>query len=77
MEHCKQLIHELKEQLQVSVQSEGQMRSMAEESQSDEVQELKSQHQMLSEQVRKSVRFVVHSLGNIHGRYSLMLYFCG
>ena len=77
MEHCKQLIHELKEQLQVSVQSEGQMRSMAEESQSDEVQELKSQHQMLSEQVRKSVRFVVHSLGNIRLRYSLMLYFCG
>ena len=51
MEHCKQLIHELKEQLQVSVQSEGQMRSMAEESQS-ELQELKSQHQLLSEQVR-------------------------
>ena len=67
MEHCKQLIHELKEQLQVSVQSEGQMRSMAEESQS-ELQELKSQHQLLSEQVRQSVRFVLHSLGNIHLR---------
>ena len=58
MEHCKQLIHELKEQLQVSVQSEGQMRNMAEESQS-ELQELKSQDQLLSEQVRQSVRFVV------------------
>ena len=68
MEHCKQLIHELKEQLQVSVQSEGQMRSMAEESQSDDLQELKSQHQLLSEQVRKLVQFIVHGLGNIRLR---------
>ena len=50
MAHCQQLIKELQEQLQASVRSEEQMRSMAEESQC-ELQELKSQHRRLSEQV--------------------------
>ena len=54
MERCKQLIEELKEQLQVSVQGEGKMRRMSEESQS-ELQEWKGRHQMLTEQVRKLV----------------------
>ena len=50
MERCQQLIKELQEQLQASARSEEQMRSMAEESQC-ELQELKSQHRRLSEQV--------------------------
>ena len=50
MEQCKQLIEELKEQLQVSVQGEGKMRRMAEESQT-ELQEWKGRHQLLTEQV--------------------------
>ena len=54
MERCKQLIEELKEQLQVSVQGEGKMRRMSEESQS-ELQEWKGQHQMLTEQVRRLI----------------------
>lgn len=54
MERCQQLIEELKEQLQASMQSGGQMRNMAEESQC-EIQELKSQRQMLREQVNCSV----------------------
>ena len=54
MERCKQLIEELKEQLQVSVQGEGKMRRMSEESQS-ELQEWRGRHQMLTEQVRRLV----------------------
>ena len=50
MDQCKQLIEELKEQLQVSVQGEGKMRRMAEESQT-ELQEWKGRHQLLTEQV--------------------------
>ena len=58
MEQCKQLIEELKEQLQVSVQGEGKMRRMAEESQS-ELQEWEGWHQLLTEQVRWLVAFHV------------------
>ena len=58
MEQCKQLIEELKEQLQVSVQGEGKMRGMAEESQS-ELQEWKGRHQLLTEQVRYLVALSV------------------
>ena len=50
MERCQRLIRELKEQLQASEKGEEQMRKMAEESQC-ELQELKSQHRLLSEQV--------------------------
>ena len=45
---CLIRVEELKEQLQVSVQGEGKMRRMSEESQS-ELQEWKGRHQMLTE----------------------------